>query len=236
MIYFIHLFIKGRIELYLIMKRFFDILISFFALILLIPLFFLIAVTIKIDSNGSVFFSQKRLGKNGNIFNMLKFRSMVMNAENIGTGLFNYADDPRVTKIGRILRNTSLDELPQLVNVLKGDMSIIGPRPAVVYELGDYNTLNACYKKRFKVLPGITGLAQISGRNEIPWEQKIVFDNTYVDLLQKKGIQTDIKIMLKTIFVICTASDIYEHKVKSEITDEESAERATKEVIRKAHE
>ena len=145
--------------LYFFFKRCFDILISLFALLLLAPLFVVVAVLIKFDSPGPVFYKQARLGKNGIQFWMYKFRSMIVDAEKKGAGLFNYENDPRVTRIGSFLRKTSLDELPQLINVLKGDMAIVGPRPPVTYELGDYETLNSRYKKRFSVLPGITGLA-----------------------------------------------------------------------------
>jgi len=131
-----------------------------------LPLWVLIAVAIKLDSRGPIFFKQERRTRNGRIFTMLKFRSMMVNAENIGTGLFSYDNDPRITRVGHFLRKTSLDELPQLLNVILGDISIVGPRPCVKYELGEYETLNKKYKKRFQVKGGITGLAQAKGRNE----------------------------------------------------------------------
>ena len=146
-------------------KRFFDILICAVALIVLLPLWLVTAIAIKCDSKGPILFAQERRTKGGRLFKMYKFRSMVVNAESMGAGLFNYKDDPRVTKVGRLLRNSSLDELPQLWNVLKGDLSLVGPRPCVSYELGDFDTLNKKYKKRFEVRGGITGLAQIKGRN-----------------------------------------------------------------------
>ena len=148
------------------LKRFFDIVLCSIALIVLIPVWLIIAIAIKFDSKGPVLFTQDRRTQNGRLFKMYKFRSMIVNAESMGAGLFNYENDPRVTKTGRFLRNTSLDELPQLWNVVKGDLSLVGPRPCVSYELGDYDTLNKKYKKRFEVRGGITGLAQVKGRNE----------------------------------------------------------------------
>lgn len=123
-------------------KRYFDIFIAEIAGIIFMPVMILIAIAIKLDSKGPVLFRQKRLGYKGREFTMYKFRTMYVESEKKGTGLFNYENDPRVTKTGRILRNTSLDELPQILNIIKGDMSIVGPRPCVTYELGDYNTLN----------------------------------------------------------------------------------------------
>ena len=164
----------------LFIKRLFDIISSGILIVLLLPLWIVIAVAIKCDSEGPILFKQDRRTKDGRIFKMYKFRSMVVNAENIGTGLFNYEHDPRVTKIGRKLRDSSLDELPQLFNILLGDMSVIGPRPCVTYELGDFDTLNKKYKKRFQVKAGLTGLAQIKGRNDISWDEKVSYDNEYV--------------------------------------------------------
>ena len=178
----------------LFIKRLFDIISSGVLIIILIPLWIVISIAVKSDSKGPVFFRQGRRTKDGRVFQMLKFRSMVVNAETMGAGLFNYENDPRVTKVGRKLRDSSLDELPQLFNILKGDMSVIGPRPCVTYELGDFETLNKKYKKRFKVKAGLTGLAQIKGRNDISWDKKVTYDNEYVDLFDKYGILIDIKI------------------------------------------
>ena len=123
----------------LILKRFFDICSSACAIVLLMPLWIIVAIAIKRGSDGPVLFKQGRRTKDGRIFKMWKYRSMVVNAENIGSGLFSYDEDPRVTKVGHFLRNTSIDELPQLFNVLMGDISIVGPRPCVTYELGDFD-------------------------------------------------------------------------------------------------
>ena len=132
----------------LFIKRLFDICSSSLAIILLLPLWIVVGVWIKWDSKGAILFKQGRRTKEGRIFSMWKYRSMVENAENMGSGLFSYDDDPRITKVGAFIRKTSIDELPQLFNVLMGDISIVGPRPCVTYELGDFDTLNKKYKKR----------------------------------------------------------------------------------------
>lgn len=225
-----------RLKMNLGIKRIFDLLASGLLLLLLLPLLFGIAVAVRADSKGPVIFAQERLTKNGRIFRMYKFRSMVVNAEQMGTGLFNYKNDPRVTRVGRFLRNTSLDELPQLFNVFKGDISIVGPRPAVVYELGDYETLNRKYKKRFSVKGGITGLAQVRGRNENSWDEKVTLDNQYIDAFEKKGIFLDVMIMAETAAKVFRRSDIYEEKVEGAGSDAESAALAEAEIIRLAHE
>ena len=179
--------------------------------------------------------AQERRTKNGRVFRMYKFRSMVVNAESMGAGLFNYENDPRVTKVGRFLRNTSIDELPQLWNVIKGDLSIVGPRPCVKYELGDFDTLNKKYKKRFEVRAGITGLAQVKGRNENSWEEKVTYDNQYIDEFKKQGLWLDIKILFSTVAKVFRKQDIYEEKVDSAMDDAESARLAEEEIIRLAH-
>lgn len=199
------------------------------------PLWIVIAIAIKVDSRGPVLFKQGRRTKNGRVFMMWKFRSMVVNAENMGSGLFSYENDPRITKVGRFLRDTSLDELPQLFNVLMGDISIVGPRPCVTYELGDYDTLNRKYKKRFQVKGGITGLAQCKGRNENSWDEKVTFDNEYIDRFAKEGFWLDIKILWWTVTKVLEKTNINEEKMGEDMTDEESAELAEEEIIRIAH-
>jgi lipopolysaccharide/colanic/teichoic acid biosynthesis glycosyltransferase len=217
------------------LKRFFDILICLIAIILLSLVWLIIAIAIKCDSKGPVLFAQERRTKGGRIFKMYKFRSMVVNAESMGAGLFNYENDPRVTKVGRFLRNTSLDELPQLWNVLKGDISLVGPRPCVSYELGDFETLNKKYKKRFEVRGGITGLAQIKGRNENSWDEKVTYDNIYIDEFKKKGIFLDIKILFGTVAKVFKKQDIYEEKADEAMNDADAAKFAEEEIIRIAH-
>ena len=216
-------------------KRLFDILSSLIVIILLLPIWVVVPIAIKCDSKGPVFFKQERRTKDGKVFKMLKFRSMVVNAENTGTGLFNYENDPRVTKFGRFLRNSSIDELPQLFNIFAGQMSVVGPRPCVKYELGDYETLNKKYKKRFEMKSGLTGWAQVKGRNDISWDEKVILDGEYIDKFKKHGVFTDIKILFLSVAKVFKKEDIYENKVEGANNDEESAKLAEEEIIRIAH-
>ena len=216
-------------------KRLFDILSASALALALTPLWIVVAIAIKLDSKGPVFFKQGRRTKDGRIFNMLKFRSMVVNAEQMDVGLFNYENDPRVTKVGRFLRNSSIDELPQLVNIIKGDMSVVGPRPSVSYELGDFDTLNKRYKKRFQVKAGLTGLAQTKGRNDISWDNKVEFDNQYVDEFNRIGIFADIKILFDSVIKVFKKENIYENKADESMTDAEAAKFENDEIIRIAH-
>lgn len=219
----------------LFFKRLFDIVSSTLLTILLLPIWLVVPIAIKTDSDGPVFFKQERRTKNGKIFKMLKFRSMVVNAEKEGTGLFNYENDPRVTKIGRFLRDTSIDELPQLFNIIKGDMSVVGPRPCVVYELGDYETLNKRYKKRFCVKAGLTGLAQVKGRNNISWDEKVSYDDEYVDSFFRKGIIIDMQILINSFIKVFKKEEIYEQKMDGSLSDVDSSKHQEDEVIRLAH-
>ena len=222
-----------RINLFI--KRAFDIVSSGLLALILTPLWIVVAIWIKTDSKGPVFFKQGRRTKDGRVFNMLKFRSMVVNAEQMDAGLFNYENDPRVTKAGRFLRNSSIDELPQLFNILKGDMSVVGPRPCVTYELGDFETLNKRYKKRFEVKAGLTGLAQVKGRNDIRWDDKVGYDNQYVDEFKRIGVIEDIKILLWSVIKVFKKEDIYENKADESMTDAEAAKFEEEEIIRIAH-
>lgn len=220
---------------HLAVKRLFDIVSSAAAIVLLLPVWAIVSLMIKQDSKGPVLFCQERRTKNGRIFRIFKFRTMVVNAEEMGAGLFNYENDPRVTKIGRFLRSTSIDELPQLFNILKGDMSVVGPRPCVTYELGDFKTLNRRYKKRFQVKAGLTGLAQVKGRNDLSWDEKVMYDNQYVDLFKKYGIFIDIKILFDSVFKVFQKKNIYEKRADGQTDDAESAKKAEEEIIRIAH-
>lgn len=216
-------------------KRLIDMTLSGCGLLVLSIPMACVAIAIKLDSKGPVFFKQERRTKDGRVFKMLKFRSMVVNAENIGTGLFSYDNDPRITKFGRFLRKTSLDELPQLLNVLMGDISLVGPRPCVKYELGDFETLNKKYKKRFQVKGGITGLAQAKGRNENSWEEKVTLDNEYIDRFEKEGVWLDIKILYWTVLGVFASKNINETKADETLSDIEAAELSDEEVKRLAH-
>jgi|APSaa5957512535_1039671.scaffolds.fasta_scaffold70969_2 lipopolysaccharide/colanic/teichoic acid biosynthesis glycosyltransferase len=183
----------------ILLKRILDLTLGLVGLLIGLPLFVIIAVFISIESSGPVLFQQVRLGRKMKPFTIYKFRSMVENAENMEAGIFNVVNDSRITKFGNFLRNTSLDEIPQLVNILKGDMSFVGPRPPVTYELGDLNKLTPEFESRFEMKPGVTGLAQVSGRNELSWNEKVVFDNQYIALFNKWGVLIDIKLILLTI-------------------------------------
>lgn len=186
------------------LKRTFDILISGIAIIVLALPMLIVAVAIKIDDPGPAIFKQERLGKNGKVYKILKFRSMCLNAENMGSGVYSGKDDLRVTKIGRILRATSIDELPQLINILKGEMSFIGPRPPLTYHPWPIEEYTDEQKKMFNVRPGITGWAQINGRKGVEWHKRIELNVWYVENL---SFLLDIKIFFKTIFKVLSNAD-----------------------------
>ena len=186
-----------------IFKEAFDRAIAIIALIILSPLFIIISVLIKLDSRGPVFFVQERAGVKGKLFNSIKFRTMMHKAAECGLGLNVKAGDERITRVGRFLRAWSLDELPQLINVLKGDMSIVGPRPTLQYQVELYNDFQ---RKRLLVKPGITGWAQVNGRNAISWEQRIKLDVWYVE---NWSMWLDLKIILKTIKVVIKKEGLY---------------------------
>lgn len=166
-------------------------------------MFFIIGFLIKIDSKGPIFFKQERVGENGDLFVIYKFRTMVKNAENKGSGYRVENKDPRITGVGNLLRKTSLDELPQLINVLKGDMSLVGPRPTLEFQVKDYDEYQ---EQRLKVKPGITGLAQVNGRASLNWDQRIEYDIYYVE---NRNFLMDFKIILKTFVVLFKNDDIY---------------------------
>ncbi|MDN6736134.1 MAG: sugar transferase [Tetragenococcus koreensis] len=195
-------------QINLFIKRLFDFLGSLIGIVILSPILLIISITIKFSSKGPVFFKQKRLGKNGKVFNIFKFRTMVTNAENIGDGLTVKNElDNRITGIGRFLRKLSLDELPQLFNVLLGNMSLVGPRPPVTYFPYDgYQNYPEWAKKRFLMKPGITGIAQVTVRNSVPWNDRIKVDNKYIDSF---SLVLDFKILLLTIKKIFSTDNIY---------------------------
>ena len=193
-------------SLYEVIKRLIDVICSFIGVVVLSPLFIIIAIIIKTTSKGPVFFSQKRVGKNGKEFDMYKFRSMVVNAEELKEKLaaknemsgpmFKMKDDPRVTKVGKFIRKTSLDELPQLWNVLKGDMSLVGPRPSLPKEVDKFEKWMC---KRLEVKPGLTCYWQVSGRNNIDFEDWMKLDIRYVE---ERSTWVDIKLIFKTARVL----------------------------------
>jgi len=175
------------------MKRLLDIFIASFALIVLSPIFLFVCLKVRKNLGSPIFFYQERPGKNAKIFKMIKFRSMLDSVDKFGNPL---PDDQRITPFGHKLRSTSLDEMPQLINVLKGDMSIVGPRPQMKDFLEHYT---AEQMRRHEVKPGMTGLAQVSGRNNLSWEEKFALDVQYVDT---HSLLLDFKIMFKTVEVM----------------------------------
>ena len=173
-------------------KRVFDVALAVPGLVLLSPLLCLIAVAIKLTSRGPAFYVQERIGKDAMPFRFIKFRTMVVGAESHGAGILCLKDDPRVTAVGRVLRRFSLDETPQLINVVRGEMSLIGPRPGLAYQVRGYTPFQ---RRRLTVLPGITGWAQVNGRNAIAWDRRIVRDVEYVDQL---SFAMDLRILCRT--------------------------------------
>ena len=185
-------------------KRILDILFSAILLVFgAIPLL-IVALIIKIDSPGEALFKQERLGLNGKTFKIYKFRSMCVGAEKKGSGVYSGKNDTRVTRVGKIIRATSIDELPQLINIFKGEMSFIGPRPTLTYHPWKLEEYTDFQKRRFEVRPGVTGLAQINGRKDIPWDRRIEYD---VDYVNNMSFGLDFKILLKTIVKVFKMSD-----------------------------
>lgn len=202
--------VKSKKYFYLTIKRLFDIIVSGISLILLSPLFLIIGIMIKMDSKGKVIFKQKRIGKNGEPIYIYKFRTMIPNAEEVLEKMLKenpdiykeyttnkkLKNDPRVTKFGNILRKTSLDELPQLLNILNGDMSIVGPRPYLYREIKD---MDDYYNDIIQMTPGLTGLWQVSGRSDVSFLARCKLDSEYY---HKRGIKKDLEIMFKTVGVV----------------------------------
>ena len=183
-------------------KRLLDILLSGVIFVLLCPLLAVIALLVKIDSKGPALFIQERLGRHGKIFKMFKFRTMIVNAEQQGTKAYSFANDPRITKLGKILRKLSLDELPQLLNILKGDMAFVGPRPILTYHPCKYEEYTSQEKQVFTVRPGITGWAQINGRNTVDWVERFQLNQWYVAHV---SLGLDVRIVLQTIIQVFSA-------------------------------
>ena len=220
----------GPYEKYL--KRPQDFLCALLATIVLSPIMLITAILVAVKLGRPVLFTQERPGRNEKIFKIYKFRTMTDGRDERGNLL---PDEVRLTSFGKKLRSTSLDELPELFNILKGDMSVVGPRPCVTYELGDFDTLNRRYKKRFEVKAGLTGLAQVKGRNDISWDEKVGYDNRYVDDFKRFGVLTDIVILIESVFKVFRKEQIYENKADENMTDAEAARYEEDEIIRIAH-
>ncbi|WP_295731813.1 sugar transferase [uncultured Limosilactobacillus sp.] len=199
---------------YRIIKRLFGIIASSIAVVVLSPLLLILAICIKIDdSQGRVFYTQNRVGKDGKIFKMIKFRSMVSNADellvklrdqnDVDGAMFKMKNDPRITKIGHFIRKYSLDELPQLFNVIKGDMSLVGPRPPLPSEVAEYTEYD---KQRLMVTPGATGLWQVGGRNDVDFDTMVQLDLEYI---QHRSVWLDLKIMFKTVEIMIRPNGAY---------------------------
>jgi undecaprenyl phosphate N,N'-diacetylbacillosamine 1-phosphate transferase len=192
----------------LFIKRLVDFFGSVIGIIIISPVLIIISILIKLTSKGPVFFRQERLGKNGKVFKILKFRTMIVNAEKIGDGLsVKDENDNRITRIGKLLRATSLDELPQLWNVLIGEMSLVGPRPPVTYfPYKGYKDYPDWAKNRFTMRPGVTGLTQVTVRNSVSWDERIVVDNQYIDSF---NMWFDVKILFRTFRKLLKSENIY---------------------------
>ncbi|RID84730.1 sugar transferase [Peribacillus asahii] len=183
-------------------KRLLDIVLSLIGLTILSPILLVVAIAIKLESKGPVIFQQERLGLNGKVFKIYKFRSMCVGAEK--SGVYETKGDARVTKVGKFIRKTSIDEFPQFVNIIKGDMSIIGPRPTLTYHPWPIDEYTRVQKKRFDVRPGVTGWAQVNGRKGLPWNKRIEYDTEYVDNL---SFGFDLKIFFRTIIKVLAMQD-----------------------------
>lgn len=190
--------------MYKYIKRLLDVVIAALTMIFLLPLMAFTAVAVKLESDGPAIFKQDRLGLKGKVFKIYKFRSMCQGAEHTGTGVYSGADDMRVTKVGKIIRATSIDELPQLFNILKGDMSFIGPRPPLTYHPWDISEYTKEQLHMFDVRPGITGWAQVNGRKDVEWHKRIEFNCWYVDHM---SFWLDIKILFTTVIKVLKNED-----------------------------
>lgn len=185
-------------------KRTFDILFSLLLLVVTLPFLLVAAIAIKIDSKGPIIFKQQRLGKNGEVFSIYKLRTMCVNAEYTGSGVYSGKGDSRVTGVGKFLRASSIDELPQLLNILKGEMSFIGPRPPLTYHPWPIENYSAEQKRMFDVRPGITGWAQVNGRKTVEWNKRIELNVWYVDNVR---LFLDLKIIFLTVFKVFSRAD-----------------------------
>jgi lipopolysaccharide/colanic/teichoic acid biosynthesis glycosyltransferase len=186
-----------------VIRRALDIVVSSLALALSSPVLALAMLAVRLETPGPVIYSQRRSGRDGRPFEVLKLRTMVDGAEHIGAGLAIDADDPRVTRVGTFLRRTSLDELPNLVNVLRGDMSLIGPRPTLPVQVAQYSERQ---RGRLAIRPGITGWAQVNGRASLPWAERIELDLYYIE---HRSLALDLKILRRTVAMVLGGSGLY---------------------------
>jgi lipopolysaccharide/colanic/teichoic acid biosynthesis glycosyltransferase len=185
------------------LSRAFDVLLASFLLVLASPLLLAAIIAIRLESPGSPIYKQRRVGKDGQPFELLKLRTMVMGAEHVGAGLAVNEGDPRITRVGALLRRFSLDELPNLINVLQGDLAIVGPRPTIQAQVDQYTERQ---RRRLEVKPGITGWAQVNGRAALPWRERIELDVWYVD---HRSLWLDAKILAMTARMLVTGHGLY---------------------------
>jgi len=184
-------------------NRAFDLLIASVALVLMSPMLLAAILAIRIETKGTPIYRQRRVGKDGKPFELLKLRTMVAGAEYLGAGLAVNEGDPRITRVGGVLRRFSLDELPNLINVVQGDMAIVGPRPTIQAQVDQYTDRQ---RRRLEVKPGITGWAQVNGRASLPWHERIELDVWYVD---NRSLWLDLRILAKTLRLLVTGQGLY---------------------------
>lgn len=190
------------------MTRVLDVVLAAALLALTAPLLALAALAIRLESRGPVFYRQLRVGRDGRPFELWKLRTMVPGAESMGAGIYVLEGDPRITRTGRLLRRFSLDELPNLVNVLRGEMSVVGPRPTVQEQVDRYTDRQ---RRRLEVRPGITGWAQINGRTSLPWPERIELDVWYVE---HRSLRLDLRILVRTARMLATGHGLYSEDLK----------------------
>ena len=190
------------------MSRALDVALSAALLLITSPLLALAAIVIRLESRGPVFYRQLRVGRAGEPFQLWKLRTMVPGAESMGAGIYVLEGDPRITRAGRLLRRFSLDELPNLVNVLRGEMAVVGPRPTVQEQVDRYTDRQ---RRRLEVKPGITGWAQVNGRTSLPWPERIELDVWYVD---NRSLRLDLRILLRTARMLLTGRGLYSESLK----------------------
>ncbi len=190
------------------MNRPLDLALAGVLLVVTAPLLALAALAIKLESRGPVFYTQRRVGRGGRPFGLLKLRTMVPGAESMGAGIYVLEGDPRITRVGRLLRRFSLDELPNLVNVVRGDLAIVGPRPTVQEQVDRYTERQ---RRRLEVKPGITGWAQINGRTSLPWPERIELDVWYVE---HRSLRLDLDILARTARMLASGHGLYSEELK----------------------